>query len=100
MLDNYNPEKGKNMKNIFTEHPNNIGESYFVHMKFAGIFGFKMIIGGLISLIHAVFPFLFISTGSNLLLKMTQHFIERMPRIEGKIAEISRVIDSKKVNHP
>jgi hypothetical protein len=87
------------MKNIFTEHPTSIGESYFQHMKFAGLFGCKMLIGGLACLIHAVFPFLFISTGSNLLLKMTHHFIERMPRIEGKVAELSRVIDSKKVNH-
>ena len=31
------------MKNIFTEHPNSVGESYFKHMLFAIKVGLKLI---------------------------------------------------------
>jgi hypothetical protein len=83
------------MKNIFTDHPNSVGETYFQHMKFASHFGFNMLIGGLACLLHAVFPFLFVKTGSNVLLKMTHHFVERMPRIEGRVINLSRAIEQK-----
>lgn len=45
------------MKNIFTDHPHSIGETYFKHLLFAGQFGVTMIIGGVVCLIHAIFPF-------------------------------------------
>lgn len=84
------------MKNIFTEHPESIGETYLQHMKYASIFGIKMVIGGLACIIHAFLPFLFKNTGSNVLLKLTHGFIERMPDIEKRIEGIACVIDSKK----
>jgi len=83
------------MRNIFTQHPNSINEGYFQHMKFAGLFGFHMVIGGFACLIHAIFPFLFEKTGSNLLLKQTQEFIERMPVVEERVQLISCLIDKK-----
>ena len=70
------------MKNIFTEHPHRVGETYFQHLRFALIFGMQMIMGGLACLIHAIFPFLFQKTGSNFLLKMASKLIERMPSME------------------
>lgn len=84
------------MKNIFTDHPHSIGETYLHHLKFASLFGMKMMAGGIACLLHAIFPFLFQKTGSNLLLEMTHDFVERMPRIEGKVAELSAVIEHKK----
>jgi len=47
------------MKNIFTEHPNTVGETYFQHFLFALGTGLKLIFWGLIAIVHALFPFLF-----------------------------------------
>src|SRR5689334_3287021 len=83
------------MKNIFTEHPHSVGESYFQHMKFASYFGFNMMLGGLACLTHAIFPFIFQKTGSNVLIKMTHDFIERMPEVESRVLKLSQVIEKK-----
>lgn len=85
------------MKNIFTKHPNSIGETYFQHLRFASQFGITMMIGGIACLIHALFPFVFEKTGSNILLRCTHFFISRMPKLEERVIEISRVIEKKRV---
>ena len=51
------------IKRAFTEHPASVGESYFQHMGMAFGFGAKMMMSGLACLIHAIFPFLFVTTG-------------------------------------
>lgn len=86
------------MKNIFTEHPHSIGETYFQHIKFAGIFGIKMLMGGLACIIHSIFPFLFENTGSQVLFKMMREFIERMPKVDERVLEISKIIEKKTSN--
>ena len=48
----------------FTNHPKSVGETYTEHAGVAAGFGWTMIVGGFASLIHAVFPFWFESTGS------------------------------------
>jgi hypothetical protein len=83
------------MKNIFTEHPDSVGESYLQHMKFASLFGFNMIIGGLACFIHAIFPFLFQKTAGNYLLKMTYFFVERMSQVEPHTVKLSQLIEKK-----
>ncbi len=52
------------MANPFTDHPHAVGESYGEHARFAAGVGFRMIGGGLACLVHAVLPFLFVTTGS------------------------------------
>lgn len=84
------------MKNIFTDHPHSVGETYFEHFKFASLFGFRMFIGSLACLMHAIFPFMFKKTGSNMLLKMMHHFVDRMPVVEERIALLSETIEFKK----
>jgi len=86
------------MKNIFTKHPHSVNETYMQHLFFASGFGFRMMFGGLACLIHAVFPFLFIKTASNQLLKMTHNFVKRMPRMEGHVIHIYEMIDDKLKN--
>lgn len=49
---------------LFTEHPASVGESYGEHFVVASGFGVRMILGGFACLIHGVFPFLFVKTGS------------------------------------
>lgn len=80
---------------IFTRHPRSLGETYFQHMRNALFFGWNMVIGGLACIIHAFFPFLFQKTASNILLTMTERFINRMPVVEERVMILSRAIEKK-----
>jgi hypothetical protein len=53
--------------NPFTRHPREIGESYFRHLGHASWFGVRMIAGGIGCLIHGIFPFLCVNTGSRMM---------------------------------
>jgi hypothetical protein len=54
------------MRNPFTAHPREVGETYLEHGLFACRYGAKMTLGGLAALIHGVLPFLFKTTGSRI----------------------------------
>lgn len=49
---------------LFTDHPESVGESYTEHMATASGFGMRMILAGLACMVHAFLPFLFVRTGS------------------------------------
>lgn len=83
------------MKNIFTEHPKSVGETYFEHFKMAFSFGFNMLVGGIACMIHAFLPNLFEKTGSNILLNVTHRFIRRMPQIDTRVRALSETIEGK-----
>jgi hypothetical protein len=53
--------------NPFTAHPTSVGETYGQHCRFAFAFGVRMLLGGLAAIIHAFFPFLFVTTASRAL---------------------------------
>lgn len=55
------------MSNPFTTHPASVGQTYGQHFRFALAFGKRMTLGGVAAAIHAVFPFLFITTASRAL---------------------------------
>lgn len=55
------------MKQLFTEHPESVGETYVEHLGMAGGFGIRMILGGLACLVHGLLPFLFTKTGSRII---------------------------------
>jgi hypothetical protein len=52
------------LQRLFTEHPASVGESYWEHLLRASWFAGKMLLAGGACLVHAVFPFLFVKTGS------------------------------------
>ena len=54
------------MRNPFTVHPREVGESYLRHALFACRYGAKMTLGGIAALVHGLMPFLFESTGSRI----------------------------------
>ena len=54
------------MRNPFTTHPREVGESYLEHGAFACRYGVRMTLGGLAALVHGFFPFLFQKTGSRI----------------------------------
>ncbi len=52
------------LRRLFTEHPASVDETYMEHMGVATSFGLHMVLAGLACLVHALFPFLFVKTGS------------------------------------
>lgn len=52
------------LKTLFTEHPASVDETYGEHLVMASGFGIRMILGGFACLLHGIFPFLFVKTGS------------------------------------
>ena len=61
------------MKNIFTKHPNEVGETYIVHGVQAIRYSFTFLFLFVIAFIHAIFPFLFVRTASDIVCEMTEH---------------------------
>lgn len=66
------------LKRAFTEHPASVDESYGQHLGVAGWYGMKMVGAGLACLVHAVFPFLFVSTGSATINRLHFHMTNRL----------------------
>lgn len=54
-------------KNLFTDHPASVGETYSEHLVHASGFGFSMLGGGIVCLMHALLPFMFEKTGSKII---------------------------------
>jgi len=59
---------------IFTDHPEAVGETYGEHFVVASSFGSRMIVAGIACMLHGVFPFLFVTTGS----KTVRHLHDSM----------------------
>jgi len=58
------------MKNIFTEHPNEVDETYIQHMGNALKFSFTFLQLAVIAFIHGGLPFCFVNTGSRKVKKL------------------------------
>lgn len=59
----------------FTKHPNSVGESYFEHLFAALGFGFNMICSGFACILHGIFPFIYIKTGSNTITQLHNNMV-------------------------
>lgn len=64
--------------NLFTRHPREVGESYFEHMRIAGGVGVQMAAGAFACFVHALFPFLFVSTGSATIIRLHKRIHPRV----------------------
>jgi hypothetical protein len=69
------------MANPFTRHPEEVGESYFAHLRTATGFGAVMVLGGLCVMVHAIVPFLFEHTGSRTMAKLHKRMSHRVERV-------------------
>jgi hypothetical protein len=58
------------MPNPFTHHPEQLGESYASHGRHALSYALRLFAAGGAALVHAVLPFLFEKTASNLIKAM------------------------------
>jgi hypothetical protein len=73
----------------FSEHPHSVGETYFEHLESASFFGSRMIIAGCACLMHGLFPFLFVTTGSS----TVKHLHERMITHRSRLRAAPELID-------
>ena len=65
------------MINIFTKHPEEVGETYFEHMYNALRYAVTFLLLFFVALIHAILPFLFNRTASCVLQEMARHIEKR-----------------------
>lgn len=65
------------MLTLFTKHPRAVGESYWQHFAYASATGCKLMLSGLICMTHALCPFVFQFTGSQMAEKITDELRAR-----------------------
>jgi hypothetical protein len=70
----------------FTDHPHAVGESYVEHMGMSFGFGRAMLLGGLACLLHGIFPFLFVRTGSNTIRELHARMVTHRTRTANVVA--------------
>ena len=61
--------------NAFTEHPRSVGENYWQHMGASLSFAATMLLGAGAALVHAIFPFLLVRTGSRLVTRLHERMV-------------------------
>ena len=74
---------------LFTDHPNSVGESYVEHLHSAAGFGSRMMVAGLACMLHGLFPFLFVTTGS----RTIRHLHETMITHRSRLRAAPELID-------
>jgi len=60
---------------LFTEHPASVGETYWGHLLRACWFSGKMFVGAGACLVHAIFPFLLVKTGSQAITQLYSQMV-------------------------
>lgn len=68
------------IKKAFTEHPASVGESYLEHMGVASKFSFQLARASVCCLLHGLFPFLFVKTGSRCIEKLHHDMVTHRNR--------------------
>ncbi len=79
---------------LFTDHPRSVGETYVQHMASAARFGGRMILAGIACLLHGVFPFLFVKTGSDAVRSLHDNMVvnRRRAAIAAELADLGAYI--------
>jgi hypothetical protein len=65
---------------LFTDHPESVNETYGQHLVAAASFGFRMIWGGIVCLVHAVIPGAFCTKGSDLICELHERMVTNRRR--------------------
>ncbi|HEU0229747.1 MAG TPA: DUF6356 family protein [Burkholderiaceae bacterium] len=65
---------------MFTTHPASVGESYFQHMAASFSFGVPMAGAALAAIVHGIFPFLFVKTGSGIVSRLYDRMVTHRSR--------------------
>ncbi|WP_068087049.1 DUF6356 family protein [Polycladidibacter stylochi] len=62
---------------LFRAHPRTVNESYLEHARFASSIGLKLLFAALAAFIHALLPFLFEKTASQIIIQLYDRFSNR-----------------------
>jgi hypothetical protein len=65
----------------FTEHPASVGETYGEHCRSACKFAATMISGGFACFVHALCPFVFVTTGSSSVGRLYEFMVTNRARV-------------------
>lgn len=65
------------LRRMFTEHPEAVGESYIEHMGVALSFAGPLLAAGMAALVHAVLPFLCVTTASGTVKRLHDRMMTR-----------------------
>jgi len=66
---------------LFTSHPASVNETYGQHLAAAAGFGFRMIWGGIVCLVHAVIPGVCCTKGSDMIGDLHERMVTNRRRI-------------------
>lgn len=75
------------MKNIFTDHPHSIGETYFKHALEALFIALRMTYTAIAMVIHAFLPFLFVKTARKTVYYFYERFQKRLTPLHEKMKQ-------------
>lgn len=66
---------------LFTSHPASVDETYGQHLAAAAGFGFRMIWGGIVCLVHAVIPGVCCTKGSEMIVELHERMVTNRRRV-------------------
>ena len=75
--------------NVFTQHPQEVRMTYLQHTRFALMLSRKTFVCAVCSLVHAFFPFLFVTHTSTTIRKLQDIFDQREQELK-KLSRFSR----------
>ena len=84
------------LRALFTEHPASVDETYTEHMFAASSFAVRMLLGSLACFVHAVLPFLFVKTGSEVITELHARMVtNRRRHAPGRLQAEARITVSR-----
>jgi hypothetical protein len=66
---------------LFKDHPASVGESYGQHFAQAMGFGFRMIWGGIVCIVHAIIPGICCTKGSEMICELHERMVTNRRRL-------------------
>jgi hypothetical protein len=74
---------------LFNEHPASVGETYWQHLLRASWFSGKMLMAAGACFVHALFPFLFVKTGSKAITELHSAMVTHRHRGEPRQVDLA-----------
>ena len=69
----------KSLSELFTEHPREVGMSYFGHFRYSTTVTVRLFVYAFACLVHTFFPFLFTHTISDFIEQIHEEFNSHLP---------------------
>jgi hypothetical protein len=79
------------LQRLFNDHPASVGESYWEHLLRASWFGSRMMLAAGACFVHAIFPFLFVKTGSAAITELHAAMVTGRRRVAPSPVQVERV---------